>query len=105
MYEFTDKEIRKEFHKTEYGKKVNLYIIVGYILFFVTLLSSVLLTILTKQNFFDVIYAMKVKTFDNLAQKITFICYGACMISIILLVYFDGKRDGAITEYKSKKNK
>ena len=100
MYEFTDKKVRQEFKKTKYGKTVSIYILISYIIFCVTLFISVLATILLKQNFFEILYSIRNMSKMNIPQLLCYLSYLFCLLSITLLLYFDGKRDGAIEQYK-----
>lgn len=91
MYEFSEKEVRAKFKKTEYGKKTNkmLYIslIVASLLFIVSCVIYIVMgagkELLT--------------TTEDMWLNILF---GITAIAIILACYFDGKRDGAIEQFK-----
>lgn len=98
MFEFSNKEVRSKFNKTEYGKKTNkmLYIsiavtvilfVASCIAFFVAGAGNELLT-----------------TTQDLLLNILFLITG---IAVIITCYFDGKRDGAIEQFKrdNKKSK
>ena len=90
MYEFSDKEIRKNFKSTEYGKKTNiwLYLFLGIALFFVVL--EILLYFLSQNEEFV------------LDQTLKIYLDGLTAISVVTACYFDGKRDGAIEQFKRK---
>lgn len=98
MYEISDKEARGRFKKTEYGKKTNkmLYIslAVAGVLFVVSCIVYILMgagnELLT--------------TTQDMGLNVLF---GLTTIAVIIACYFDGKRDGAIEQYKrgSKKVK
>lgn len=92
MYEFTKKEIRNQFKETEYGKKTNRWLYTSAILALLVFIVG---------EIFSILY------FTN-TLKLEESCFFTC-ISIILPVffitsiiacYFDGKRDGAIEQFK-----
>ena len=92
MYEFTKKEIRKQFKETEYGKKTNRWL-------YTTAVIALLIFIIGE--IVSILYFTKV-------LKIEENCFYSCLslilpiffISCITAWYFDGKRDGAIEQYK-----
>lgn len=92
MYEFTKKEIRKQFKETEYGKKTNRWL-------YTTAVIALLIFIIGE--IVSILYFTKV-------LKIEENCFYSCLslilpiffISCITACYFDGKRDGAIEQYK-----
>ena len=91
MYELSNKEIRAEFKKTEYGKKTNkwLYLSVSIAIVFVVL--EVVLFFLCESS------TITMSTYlERLVHTLFF-------ISIITACYFDGKRDGAIEQFKKGK--
>lgn len=86
MYEFTKKETRNKFNRTKLGKQINKFFYSTLILFIISVVCMIFIHI---------------KFVDNddlriLSQIITF-------IFLTLLVYLDGKRDGAISQYKLQK--
>lgn len=91
MYEFSEKDIRNKFKKTKYGKKINkmLYISLG--------VSLILFIVSCVIYFF-------MGSSDGLSTSIKDawlnILFGITSISVIISCYFDGKRDGAIEQYK-----
>ena len=91
MYEFTKKEIRKKFKETDYGKKTNKWL---YISMFITII--IYITAL-------VFFYLFIKNIDDLNDiyYIMFPIIGALVLtSSITTCYFDGKRDGAIEQFK-----
>lgn len=90
MYELTDKKIRTKFKKTKYGKKTNEMLYKSLIFVFSMIVVS-LLTIL-----FYYIDLISNCVFMILVPIISCLFF----ISIITACYFDGKRDGAIEQYK-----
>ena len=88
MYEFSSEEVRRKFKETEYGRKTNkwLYISLSIALFFIVL--EIVLYFLGKEGIV------------NLNIYLERCLY--CLFSIFLLTacYFDGKRDGAIEQFK-----
>ena len=91
MYEFSEKEIRTKFKKTKYGKKANKLLYTSIIITVVLLLISCILFIVMG-------YGEKILTTKQ--DLILNILFGITAISVILTCYFDGKRDGAIEQYK-----
>ena len=95
MYEFNDKEIREGFKETEYGRKVDKMFwtatIFGVILIFVIPIIGSLIILLVKAG---------IRWF-----WITMCLYAPFhFIGWIAVLYFDGKRDGAIEMYKCMLN-
>ena len=93
MYEFSSKEIRKKFKETEYGKKTNrwFYISLGLVIatFFMGFVFALLL-------------AFKLINADSeILVPFTSILSGIFCIFVVISCYFDGKRDGAIEQFKS----
>ena len=93
MYEFTDKKIKEKFKETEYGKKTHKMFLVASLILCVLLVICTILYILNEK---EVIYIK-----DELVNVGKYLLF----IVAILACYFDGKRDGAIEMYKSKKKK
>lgn len=91
MYEFSEKDIRNKFKKTKYGKKTNkmLYISLGV---------SLILFIVSCVVFFLIGSGDELLT--SAEDAWLNIIFGITSISVILSCYFDGKRDGAIEQYK-----
>lgn len=97
MYEFCDKEIRKKFKKTEYGKKTNRW-------FYISL--GILGTIIFLAVAFCVLlYFELISLSAQSLIMLTAVFSGLFSISIIISCYFDGKRDGAIEQFKSTQEK
>lgn len=94
MYELTDKKIRNKFKKTKYGKKTNemLYKSLIFVFLMIVICLSIVLMF-----YIDLI--------DNCLFMIL-VPIISCLffISIITACYFDGKRDGAIEQYKRDLN-
>lgn len=90
MYEFSDKETRKKFSKTEYGRKTNewLYISLAASLSFV--LVIVIMEILSAAG------AINADSMNSIVP----VLYPLMTIALVTSCYFDGKRDGAIEQYK-----
>lgn len=91
MYEFSKKQIRQEFKKTEYGKKVNSWL---YISLTITAILLVVEFVLGFLDGADIYKASEVML--DILNLIVF-------ISLIVTCYFDGKRDGAIEQFKKSK--
>ena len=93
LYEFTKKELRKEFKKTEYGKKVNIWL-------YISLVINIFIYILDILFFFIFLDSENITTLFPVMITISF-------ISSVICCYFDGKRDGAIEQFKRdyRKNK
>lgn len=92
MYEFNKKEVRRAFKKTEYGKKVNKWLYMSLAFVVLTLLIPFMLGFLDGLN----VYKMPKDTLEIFGKISDVSVY----VSVILLFYFDGKRDGAIESYK-----
>lgn len=92
MYEFTKKEIRKKFKETEYGKKTNRWLYTSAIIALVVFIIGETLGIL---YFTDVL-----KVEDNCFFNCLGIILPVFFITCIIACYFDGKRDGAIEQFK-----
>lgn len=98
MYEFTKKEIRKNFKETAYGKKTNRYLYVSLIIF--------LCLILIIPFIVGFICGMQGYTADSLEElvgknsSVIMLYETIVFISLSLVLYFDGKRDGAIEQFK-----
>lgn len=95
MYEFTKKEIRKKFKETEYGKKTNRWLLLSFVVAFVSYVICTCLCVLANGE--NVELSSSSEILLTLLKIITF-------LSIISMCYFDGKRDGAIEQFK-KDNK
>lgn len=88
MYEFTDKEIRTKFKRTKYGKKTNKMLYTSLVITLLLALPYVLITILD------------INIDENLISSLSYLL----IVALIVVCYFDGKRDGAIEQFK-KNNK
>lgn len=96
MYEFSEKEVRSKFKKTEYGKKTNKML-------YLSLAVSIVLFITS-----CVIYIVMGAGKELLTTKEDMwlnILFGITAISVIISCYFDGKRDGAIEQFKKGNKK
>ena len=96
MFEKIDRETREKFKKTEHGKKINKVL-------YISLILSAFLLITCCIAFFSVgagnkIISPSTDFWLNTLFVIT-------SISIILTCYFDGKRDGALEQFKRVKKK
>lgn len=89
MYEFSKKEVRKVFKETEYGKKVNTWL---YISFAIALPFFILFII---SNFDLVSFSKDTKEMID----------SAFLVFAVVACYFDGKRDGAIEQFKRNMKK
>jgi len=85
-YEFASKEIRAKFKKTKLGKKLNKILYIFLIIAVVLLIGSVVNFIFGNGNLDIFIYAVT-------------------LVAWLSTVYFDGKRDGAIAQFKENKDK
>ena len=100
MYEFTKKEIRKQFKETEYGKKVNSWLYISLAIF-LTLLIVVPFLAGFALGFSGVEWEKAEEILMDYAEL-----YGAIVfVSAFITMYFDGKRDGAIEQFKKNLNK
>lgn len=89
MYEFSSKKDREEFKKTSYGKKTNLWLILA-----IAISVPILLLIFAILFFVDI---------SELSTGFLKVIQILIMVSIAIIGYFDGKRDGAIEQFKSSK--
>jgi len=99
MYEFTNKELRKKFKETEYGKKTNKYLHISVITFFILLLIPII---------FSFVCGLIGKSWEETESILTTwdgVYSGIMFIVCSIMIYFDGKRDGAIEQYKNKSTK
>ena len=92
MYEFSDKEIRRQFKQTEYGKKVNKWLYMSLFSIGVAAIISVIVAIIIAFNFSKIDKEFIILIIGFLS--VTF------WIALIIACYFDGKRDGAIEQFK-----
>ena len=86
-YEFTKKDIRKEFKNSQLGKNINLFFYIFLSVLIVSLICTIIVIIikqLSGQELYDT--ALKINALPGM-----------------LAVYFDGKRDGAIIQFESQK--
>ena len=88
MYEFTDKKVREKFKKTAYGKKITKS--------FKTAIGICAMFLLLLMGFSAPNYYGNEIIDESVLDFLRFIVF----ISIVIAVYFDGKRDGAIEQYK-----
>jgi len=88
MYEFTDKEIRSKFKRTKYGKKTNKMLYTSLVITLILALPYALITILN------------INIDENLISSLSYLL----IVALCVVCYFDGKRDGAIEQFK-KNNK
>ena len=91
MYEFSSKEVRIKFKKTEYGKKLNKMLLICVIVSGILFVGSCIAFFLMGAG--DKLLSTKEDMILN-------ILFGLTAISVIITCYFDGKRDGAIEQYK-----
>lgn len=89
MYEFTDKEIRKKFKTTAYGKKVSKFLYIS-LPFEIIACIVMILTYTGVISFKD----------SELNSLFSFLITWIFFLTAIIACYFDGKRDGAIEQYK-----
>lgn len=89
MYEFTKKEIREQFKKTEYGKKTTRMLYMSIIVTAMLFTASILFNILLDKTTMNSIILIILNTLTSVA--------------FIISCYFDGKRDGAIEQFKINK--
>lgn len=91
MYEFSDKEVRAKFKKTEYGKKTNKML-------YISIAVAGVLFVASFVAFF--IVGAGNETLSTTVDMWLNILFGITAISVIITCYFDGKRDGAIEQFK-----
>ena len=91
MYEFNKKETRKKFKQTKYGKDTNRWL---YIALFVTIIYvtvCVTLCILCSRLSIEL---------NCINQNLLILLKALTVVSVMCMCYFDGKRDGAIEQFK-----
>ena len=93
MYEFTKKEVRDKFKKTELGKKYNLYLLCSGIVSIIMFVSLLII---------DIIFGGDINNFTPFQWGCFTFNSFALIISLLFTCYFDGKRDGAIAQYDKK---
>ena len=93
MYEFSKKEVRQKFKKTEYGQKTNTWLMLSSFAAIISLITCICLTVLASGENVELSFTSEMLLV--VLKTITFIC-------LITMCYFDGKRDGAIEQFKIK---
>ena len=94
MYEFNKREIRKKFKETEYGKKTNRWLYISIIITIIFVIVYGFLCILSCRENIEL----------NITSQILLdILKTLTLISVICMCYFDGKRDGAIEQFKKNR--
>ena len=96
MYEFSDKEARAKFKKTEYGKKTNKMLYISLIISMFLFLTSCIVFFVMGAG------SELLTTTQDMWLNILF---GITAIAVIIACYFVGKRDGAIEQFKRGKKK
>lgn len=91
MYEFSNKQIRSKFKKTEYGKKTNKMLYISIAISLVLLIVSCIAFFIMKAG--DELLTTTEDILLNILFSIT-------AMSIVISCYLDGKRDGAIEQFK-----
>lgn len=99
MYEFTKKEIRKQFKETEYGKKTNRWLYISLTVFLV-----VYIVIPFIFGFAAGVSGLSLEKTEKMFMEYADILDAATFISLAIVLYFDGKRDGAIEQFKRDLN-
>ena len=86
-YEFQKKEVRESFKKTELGSKLNKKLYISICVCIISLIVLILDLYIIKNDiiliFIPTIFA----------------------VSLVIMCYYDGKRDGAITQFSIDKDK
>lgn len=99
MYEFTKKEIRKQFKETQYGKKTNCWLYISLIVFFVVCIAIPFIF-----GFAAGVSGLSLEETEKMFMEYADILDAATFISLAIVLYFDGKRDGAIEQFKRDLN-
>lgn len=92
MYEFSSKEIRAKFKETEYGKKTNKLLY--------TFLTITLSYLVLSFVFGFLCGAEVIKISEETFDLVLTVADGIFYIFLFITCYFDGKRDGAIEQFK-----
>ena len=96
-YEFSTKETRKDFRSTDLGKQLNIQVYISNVI-------AALSVIITVFMYFNAASAHDNKFFATLENNTgVFVMMIISFLLIISACYFDGKRDGAITQFKKCK--
>lgn len=90
-YEFYKKEIREEFKKTEFGASLNRRLAIWVTLALVALVATVICGILKEE--------------PVLESGLFITLVGLTAAFWLIASYYDGKRDGAITQFAKDKKK
>ena len=93
MSELSNKEIVKKFKETEYGKKTNKCLCVSTFIFFLMFIVIGAFAVLAEP--------MKIE--DTTQDLVSLILNFTFYISAMFMFYFDGKRNGALKQYKLSK--
>ena len=92
MYEFSSKEVRSKFKETEYGKKTNKLLY--------TFLTITLSYLVLSFVFGFLCGAEIINISEKTVESILTVVDGLFYVFLIITCYFDGKRDGAIEQFK-----
>lgn len=85
MYEFSDKKDREKFKKTEYGKKANRLLIIFALIALPFCIFEIVMCFVDQSGIKPIILDIMSTLF---------------VVSALIACYFDGKRDGAIEQFK-----
>lgn len=88
---FTNKKVIKEFKSTEYGKKLNKQMNICAIITLILLAITLVIMVLSKNNV--------ISSFFELVSELILVVFW------IIIIYFDGKKDGALKQFEIDKNK
>jgi len=91
MYEFSEKKIRSKFKETEYGKKTNKMLYISIAISLVLLIASCVAFFMSGAG------NELLNTTEDMCLNILF---GITAMAIVISCYLDGKRDGAIEQFK-----
>ena len=92
MYEFSKKEIKNKFKQTEYGQKTNKWLYIS---------ATIAASIFIVGILFLTLYCLDILKIEEELFFLMTEMIGTCIIiSFLVACYFDGKRDGAIEQFK-----
>ena len=94
MYEFTKKEIRNRFKRTKIGKTINKALLISFVLL---MISSFALGVV--EGYIE----GSEETISKSLETTRIICLLLTFIFYSMTIYIDGRRDGAIDQFKTQK--
>ena len=94
MYEFTKKEIRNRFKRTKIGKAINNALLISFVLLMISSFA------------FGIVEGYIESSEETISRSLEIsrmICLLLTFIFYSMTIYVDGRRDGAIDQFKTQK--